>query len=149
MTGPDRGAAHAATLVPRAAVPRRALRILESAPAKAAAEKTARLSASRSVKGKHWVQVWATAYCPTCKICETGRRTATGRHAFTHGVAVSAHGKRAVALGSRVYVPHFGWLPVDDTGGKVQGNQIDIRMATHRHAQQWGRRLVRICLERS
>lgn len=92
----------------------------------------------------NWMQVWATAYCPTCRVCDTGRITATGRHAWSRGLAVAARGRRVAPLGSRVYVPRFGWLPVDDTGGGVRSNQIDIRMKTHRRAVKWGRRRMRV-----
>lgn len=97
----------------------------------------------------HWVSVWATAYCPNCKVCDTGGRTATGTSAKTAGLAVAARGRRLIRLGSRVYVRNFGWLKVDDTGGGVRSNQIDIRMQSHRSAVRWGRRLMRVCLDPS
>ncbi|HEU4753499.1 MAG TPA: hypothetical protein VFU47_10370, partial [Armatimonadota bacterium] len=35
-----------------------------------------------------WKEVWVTAYCPECPICDTGDLTATGTSAETRGVAV-------------------------------------------------------------
>ena len=74
-------------------------------------------------------------------------RTATGRHASTAGVAVAARGPRVAPLGSRVFVSNLGWLPVDDTGGGVKSNQIDVRLQSHDEAVRWGRRQMRIQLE--
>jgi 3D (Asp-Asp-Asp) domain-containing protein len=50
-------------------------------------------------------------------------------------------------LGSRVFVSNLGWLPVDDTGGGVKSNQIDVRLQSHDEAVRWGRRQMRIQLE--
>lgn len=104
----------------------------------------ARKAAARKKPRGNWVQVWATAYCPTCTVCDTGKITASGRHAFSRGLAVAARGRRVAPLGSRIYVPRFGWLPVDDTGGGVRSDQIDIRMQSHRRAVLWGRRRLRV-----
>jgi 3D (Asp-Asp-Asp) domain-containing protein len=97
-----------------------------------------------SVRPAEHVWVWATAYCPTCAVCDTGDTTATGRRAFSRGVAVAARGKRFAPLGSRVHVPGFGWLRVDDTGGEVRSDQIDVRLRSHRQAVLWGRRRMQV-----
>lgn len=142
------GAAHAAALVPSVARHKVAgwRSVLKRLPTPAKAASRPRRKAARTHR-RH-LQVWATAYCPTCRVCDTGRITATGRFAFSRGVAVAARGRRAVPLGSRVYVPRFGWLRVDDTGGGVRSDQIDIRVATHRRAVLWGRRLIQVSLDR-
>jgi 3D (Asp-Asp-Asp) domain-containing protein len=91
--------------------------------------------------------VWVTAYCPECRVCDTTDTTATGTSADTPGAAVAARGPRAIPLGGRVYVANFGWLPIDDTGGGVDSDQIDVRMQSHRAARLWGRRLMRVRVE--
>lgn len=93
-----------------------------------------------------WKTVWATAYCARCRVCETTNITYTGRKAHTHGVAVARTGRRAAKLGSEVLVPGHGWLQVDDVGGGVGGNQIDIRVRSHAEAVQFGRRQIQIGL---
>ena len=92
----------------------------------------------------HWKTVVATAYCPHCRVCETTGVTYTGRDAHPDGVAVARRGPRAARLGTKVLVPGRGWLIVDDVGGGVESNQIDIRVATHAEAVQFGRRQLQV-----
>jgi 3D (Asp-Asp-Asp) domain-containing protein len=92
-----------------------------------------------------WTTVWVTAYCPRCRVCETDGITATGRPADrSHGLAVAAHGRRAAPVGARVYLPRFGWLPVDDVGGGVGPDQLDLRLRSHQAACRWGRRQMKV-----
>jgi 3D (Asp-Asp-Asp) domain-containing protein len=91
-----------------------------------------------------WKTVVATAYCPHCRVCETTGVTYTGREAIPDGVAVARSGPRAARLGTKLLVPGRGWLLVDDVGGGVESNQIDIRVATHAEAVQFGRRQMQI-----
>lgn len=110
----------------------------------AAAESGETLAGSQA-QAPRWTRVYATAYCPDCRVCDTGGRTATGRRASTDGVAVAARRRSRVApLGSRIYLAGRGWLPVDDTGGGVGARQIDLRVQNHQEAVRWGRRLVRV-----
>jgi len=98
----------------------------------------------------HWRKVVVTAYCPTCRVCQTGRRTYTGRGAFGPGAAVARTAwRRFTPLGSRVYVPRFGWLLVDDVGGGVRAGQIDVRVPSHQQAVRWGRRLMAVRIDRA
>jgi 3D (Asp-Asp-Asp) domain-containing protein len=43
-----------------------------------------------------------------------------------------------------VRVPGYGLARVDDVGGGVRGNQLDLRFRTHRQARKWGRRVVTV-----
>lgn len=90
-----------------------------------------------------------TAYCPQCAVCDTGDTTATGTDAWTPGAAVAADpDERAVPLGTRIFVEPFGWLRVDDTGGRVGPHQIDVRLRSHAAAQRWGSRVLPVGLKR-
>ena len=73
--------------------------------------------------GGRVLKVRATHYCASCG----GSRTATGKSARTAGLAVDP---RVIPLGSRVYVPGYGVLVADDTGGAIRGRRIDIRLAS-------------------
>jgi 3D (Asp-Asp-Asp) domain-containing protein len=90
-------------------------------------------------------KVVATAYCMgPCRRCETRGRTYTGSRKL-RGVAVARLGSRRILpLGSRVYVPGYGWAPVDDVGGGVGRRQIDVRFRSHRRAARWGKRPIRV-----
>lgn len=68
--------------------------------------------------------VRATHYCAQCG---GGGKTATGRSARTAGLAVDP---RVIPLGSRVYVPGYGVLVADDTGGAIRGRRVDIRLTS-------------------
>jgi 3D (Asp-Asp-Asp) domain-containing protein len=96
-----------------------------------------------------WKTVVATAYCPHCRVCETTGVTYTGREAIPDGVAVARIGPRAARLGTKLLVPGRGWLLVDDVGGGVDSNQIDIRVSTHEEAVHFGRRQLRVGVMKS
>lgn len=80
-----------------------------------------------------------TAYCPCSKCCgkATGR-TAAGTVA-TPGRTIAASGKFAFGtqlnVGGHVYT-------VEDRGGAVQGNKIDIFVSSHAQALAWGVRYL-------
>ncbi len=74
-------------------------------------------------RGGRVLRVRATHYCASCG----GSRTATGRSARSAGLAVDP---RVIPLGSRVYVPGYGVLVADDTGGAIRGRRIDIRLTS-------------------
>lgn len=92
-----------------------------------------------------------TGYCAgPCRRCGTTGTTATGRNALrTRGLAVARRSRRrAVPLGRRVYVRGYGWLRVDDVGGGVRSNQLDLRFKRHRDARRWGARVLRVAVRR-
>ena len=76
-----------------------------------------------------------TAYCPCAKCCgKTSGMTASGTKA-TAGRTVAASSKFAFGtklnIGGHIYT-------VEDRGGAVNGNKIDIFVNTHAEALQWG-----------
>lgn len=80
-----------------------------------------------------------TAYCPCAKCCgkATGR-TASGTRA-TAGRTVAASGKFSFGtqlnIGGHVYT-------VEDRGGAINGNKIDIYVNSHAEALRWGVRYL-------
>lgn len=51
---------------------------------------------------------------------------------------------RVIPLGSKIYVPGYGWGRALDTGGAVRGNIIDIWLPSSSQCYAWGRRTVTI-----
>ncbi|MDW7771746.1 MAG: 3D domain-containing protein [Desulfobulbaceae bacterium] len=52
-------------------------------------------------------------------------------------------------FGTRMYVPGWGWGVVADRGGAIKGpDRIDLYFDSHREALIWGRRWVKVELER-
>lgn len=49
-----------------------------------------------------------------------------------------------IPLGSQVYVPGFGWLRANDTGGAINGNRIDIAMGSDSECYSFGRQMMTI-----
>ena len=82
-----------------------------------------------------------TAYCPCAKCCgKTNGRTASGTTA-TAGRTVAASSKFAFGtklnIGGHVYT-------LEDRGGAINGNKIDIFVNTHAEALQWGVRYLNV-----
>ena len=82
-----------------------------------------------------------TAYCPCAKCCgKTNGRTASGTRA-TAGRTVAASSKFSFGtklnIGGHVYT-------VEDRGGAINGNKIDIFVNTHAEALQWGVRYLNV-----
>jgi 3D (Asp-Asp-Asp) domain-containing protein len=75
----------------------------------------------------------ATSYCLT-------GRTATGTQAGPGSIAVDP---TVIRLGSRLYVPGYGYGTAVDTGGAIKGTLIDVWL-TCEAAVQWGRRQLTI-----
>lgn len=100
-----------------------------------------------------------TGYCP-CQICCGWKRTwfGFGRPVFASGpqkgqpkvVGKTASGTRArpgtvaadtsvLPFGTVVYVEGYGWGRVEDRGGAIKGNKLDLFYRSHREALEWGR----------
>lgn len=80
-----------------------------------------------------------TAYCPCAKCCgkATGR-TAMGTKA-TAGRTIAASGK--FAFGTKLNINGHTYT-VEDRGGAIQGNKIDIFVNSHAEALAWGVRYL-------
>jgi len=90
-------------------------------------------------KGGRKMRVEVTAYSPR----EPGLdfTTATGARAKRGVIAVDP---RVIPLGTRVYVPGYGYAVARDTGGAIKGRRIDVCYDTVAECIQWGRRRVTI-----
>jgi len=67
--------------------------------------------------------------------------TATGARAKRGVIAVDP---RVIPLGTRVYVPGYGYAVARDTGGAIKGKRIDLCFETVAECFRWGRRDVTI-----
>ena len=99
-----------------------------------------------------------TGYCP-CQACCGWRRNWLGRPVYAAGplkgqrkaVGSTASGVRAhygtiaadtsrYPFGTIMYIPGYGYGRVEDRGGAIQGDHIDLFFARHREALEWGKR---------
>lgn len=88
------------------------------------------------------VEMEVTAYCGCEKCC--------GSHA--DGITASGYklqnGSKVIAapadipFGTKIYVPGYGLATVEDRGGSIKGNRLDVYFQTHKEALEWGRRIV-------
>jgi 3D (Asp-Asp-Asp) domain-containing protein len=85
------------------------------------------------------MQMIATAYTPYCGGCSG--ITATGRPAGRGIVAVDP---RVIPLGTRLYIPGYGYAIAGDTGGAIVGYRIDLGYTSNRDAMLFGRRAVTV-----
>jgi len=81
----------------------------------------------------------ATAYTPSCDGCSG--ITATGYRA---GPGIVAVDPRVIPLGSRLYIPGYGFAVAGDTGGAIRGDRIDLGFSSTRAALRFGRRIVTV-----
>jgi 3D (Asp-Asp-Asp) domain-containing protein len=81
----------------------------------------------------------ATAYTANCYGCSG--ITAIGRPAG-HGIV--AVDPRFIPLGTRLYIPGYGYAIAGDTGGAIRGNRIDLGFNSLRDAMLFGRREVTV-----
>ncbi len=82
-----------------------------------------------------------TAYCPCAKCCgKASGRTAAGTKA-TAGRTVAASSQ--FAFGTKLNIGGHTYV-VEDRGGAVKGNKIDIFVNSHAEALQWGVRYLNV-----
>jgi 3D (Asp-Asp-Asp) domain-containing protein len=112
------------------------------------------------------VSMEVTGYCK-CKKCCGWKRTwyfkpvVKGSSGKRKKVGVTASGvkaktRRTIAadkrypFGTVMFVPGFGYGRVEDRGGAIQGNKIDLFFSSHKEALKWGRqkKTVRVWVPR-
>lgn len=81
----------------------------------------------------------ATAYTASCAGCSG--YTATGYRAG-HGIV--AVDPRVIPLGTRLYIPGYGFAIAGDTGGAIIGRRIDLGFDSIGDAMDFGRRTVKV-----
>ncbi len=81
----------------------------------------------------------ATAYTANCYGCSG--ITASGRPAG-HGIV--AVDPRVIRLGTRLYIPGYGYAIAGDTGGAIRGNRIDLGFNSISDALRFGRRPITV-----
>ena len=81
----------------------------------------------------------ATAYTAACSGCSG--YTATGYRAGRGIVAVDP---RVIPLGTKLFIPGYGFAIAGDTGGAIVGYRIDLGFNSESDAIQFGRRPIKV-----
>jgi 3D (Asp-Asp-Asp) domain-containing protein len=103
-----------------------------------------------------------TGYCKCGKCC-SWKRTWYGRAVIAAGpragqrkeVGITASGSRAMPgtiaadtrlypMGTVMHVEGYGYGRVEDRGGAIKQQHIDLYFRSHREAREWGRKTMRV-----
>ena len=85
-----------------------------------------------------------TAYCHCSKCCEkTDGITASGVKA-TEGVTVAMD--KSIPFGTKIYIDGVGERIVQDRGGAIKGNRIDLYFENHNDAMNFGRQTKEVTI---
>lgn len=107
---------------------------------------TASTTLAKKVAGKTPVvkNFNASAYCSCAKCCgKTTGITSSGAKASSWYTLAAGKG---YPIGTVIYIPYFkdkpngGWFVVQDRGGAISNNRLDVYMGSHGQALQFGRR---------
>jgi len=102
---------------------------------------TSRSSGVRGVTSAQSGRYVITAYCACMQCCgKTNGITASGAQA-TANHTIAAPG--TFAFGTKLLINGTVYT-VEDRGGAIQGNRLDIYMDSHSEALKWGRRTVEV-----
>ena len=86
-----------------------------------------------------------TYYCPCSECCgKTDGITASGALA-QEGITVAADWD-ILPPGSKIYIEGIGYRTVEDKGGLIKGNKIDVFMDSHAAALEAGRHMANVML---
>lgn len=85
-----------------------------------------------------------TAYCPCVKCCgKTDGITASGEKAV-EGVTVAMD--KSIPFGTKIYIYGVGERIVQDRGGAIKGNRIDLYFDSHQEALNFGRQTKEVTI---
>ncbi|MED4163068.1 peptidoglycan-binding protein [Halalkalibacterium halodurans] len=108
-------------------------------------EQVAHEEEAASTSGDTVIEMEATAYTADCEGCSGV--TATGMDLRNNREAkVVAVDPSVIPLGTRVHVEGYGEAVAADVGGSIQGNKIDLHMATKEDAINFGRQNVTVTI---
>jgi len=100
---------------------------------------------SRGGDWRHPLTMEATGYDPGPRSCGkyASGYTATGAKARK---GVAAVDDRVIPMGTRLYIPGYGFAAAADRGRAIKGMRIDLCFNTYREALRWGRQKVKVYL---
>lgn len=82
-----------------------------------------------------WISIKATAYCPCVKCCGKSDGITSSGVVATSGHTIAA--PKTYAFGTQMEINGIIYT-VEDRGGAIQENRVDIFFDTHWEAQQFG-----------
>lgn len=113
---------------------------------KAKSKKTA---VKASTRGSYKMTMNTSAYTPYCVGCSG--ITASGinvKNSQTYKGYKIIAAPRQFKIGTKMYIPGFGHAIVQDRGGAIVGNKLDLLVRTKSQAYSWGRKNVTVTIYR-
>ena len=93
-------------------------------------------------RGERVLMMEATAYCSCAKCCgKSNGITATGVQASSRTIAADWN---VLPPGTEVHIEGIGYRVVEDRGGGIKGNKLDVWFPSHQEAWKYGRRQVKV-----
>ena len=77
-----------------------------------------------------------------CQALPRPRRRGAGTKARRGTVAADP----SLAFGTVVHVPGYGYGRVEDRGGAIRGNKLDLWFPSHQAAKEWGNRKLTVTI---
>lgn len=85
-----------------------------------------------------------TAYCPCVKCCgKADKITASGVKAI-EGITIATD--KSIPFGTKIYIDGVGERIVQDRGGAIKGNRIDLYFENHQEANNFGRQTKQVTI---
>ena len=85
-----------------------------------------------------------TAYCPCTKCCgKSDGITASGEKAV-EGITIAMD--ESMPFGTKIYIDGVGERIVQDRGGAIKGNRIDLYFGSHQEALNFGRQTKQVTI---
>lgn len=102
------------------------------------------------VESEHeWVTIEATAYCSCAECCGEWAYKRPGGVVYTADGSVAQQGVTIAAdwdafpAGTVLYIDGLGERIVQDVGGAIKGNRVDVYFDNHQDALQFGRQTLK------
>ncbi|MCM0647996.1 3D domain-containing protein [Clostridium swellfunianum] len=105
-------------------------------------------AAQESQPASNSSDTYKATYSMTATAYAGGTLTAMGLKPIRdpNGLSTIAVDPTVIPLGSKVFIPGYGYAIASDTGGKIKGNIIDLYMNSVAECITWGRRPVTLNL---
>jgi 3D (Asp-Asp-Asp) domain-containing protein len=83
-----------------------------------------------------------SGYCAQACCCGSWADGRTASNAPAVGRICAAD--PSIPFGTRLHIEGYGWVTVEDRGGAIKGQKLDLLFPTHAEALAWGRRKVEV-----
>ncbi|MGM7703446.1 peptidoglycan-binding protein [Pseudalkalibacillus sp. Hm43] len=102
-------------------------------------------ASKRSVEAGQSFTVESTAYTANCEGCSGTTKMGINLKKYSDAKVIAVD-PSVIPLGSIVDVEGYGRAIAADIGGGVNGKEIDVFIANHDKAMQWGRKSVKVTI---